>query len=115
MTSVLGHLTDNQFEAGFENWHHPPPNRLFDAPVKTFVAKVCGPFSQSQEILIKSKDKVAIAKNIETQARFCKALFIWTDCDREGEHIGAEVREQALKGNPRLIVKRAKFSNIERG
>lgn len=41
-------------------------------------------------------------------------MFLWTDCDREGEHIGAEVRSQALKGNPRIQVKRAKFSNTER-
>lgn len=55
-----------------------------------------------------------MAKNIEMQARNAKALFIWTDCDREGEHIGDEVRSAALKGNRRLEVKRAKFSNIER-
>lgn len=60
------------------------------------------------------QDKKAIAKNIETQARYSKILFIWTDCDREGEHIGNEVREQAVKGNPRIEVKRAKFNNIER-
>jgi DNA topoisomerase-3 len=41
-------------------------------------------------------------------------LFIWTDCDREGEHIGSEVRKQAFMGNRRLEVKRAKFSNTER-
>ena len=48
------------------------------------------------------------------QARYAKALFIWTDCDREGEHIGSEVRQAALKGNQRLQVKRARFSNTER-
>jgi DNA topoisomerase-3 len=39
---------------------------------------------------------------------------IVTDCDREGEHIGSEVQAAALKGNPRIRVKRAKFSNTER-
>lgn len=47
-------------------------------------------------------------------ARGAKALFIWTDCDREGEHIGGEVRAAALEGNRGLEVKRARFSNIER-
>ena len=61
-----------------------------------------------------NQDKTAIATNIEKQARWCKALYIWTDCDREGEHIGDEVRQQAVKGNPRIEVKRAIFSNIER-
>ena len=60
------------------------------------------------------QDKTAISKNIETQARHARALFIWTDCDREGEHIGSEVRTEALKSNPRIQVKRARFSNIER-
>lgn len=55
-----------------------------------------------------------MADNIEQQARYCQALFIWTDCDREGEHIGGEIRASALKGNPRIQVKRAQFSNIER-
>jgi DNA topoisomerase-3 len=60
------------------------------------------------------KDKEKISANIISQARRAKALFIWTDCDREGEHIGGEVRTEALKGNQRLEVKRARFSNIER-
>lgn len=59
-------------------------------------------------------DKKAIARNIETQARGARTLFIWTDCDREGEHIGTEIRDVALKSNPRLEVVRARFSNIER-
>jgi DNA topoisomerase IA len=55
-----------------------------------------------------------VASNIETQARNANILFIWTDCDREGEHIGTEIRDIALKVNPRLEVCRARFSNIER-
>ena len=52
--------------------------------------------------------------NIQLQARYAKGLFIWTDCDREGEHIGSEIRDIAVKVNSRIDVKRAKFSNIER-
>ena len=55
-----------------------------------------------------------IATNIQQQARGAKALFIWTDCDREGEHIGSEVRAEALNVNRWLEIKRARFSNIER-
>ena len=65
-------------------------------------------------LLILYKDKTAIAQNITNQARYAKALFIWTDCDREGEYIGAEVRQAAFKGNARLEIKRAQFSNTER-
>jgi len=60
------------------------------------------------------QDKKPIAENIKNQARYSKALFIWTDCDREGEHIGSEVRNQAKAGNARIEVKRARFSNTER-
>ena len=55
-----------------------------------------------------------IANNLIQQARSAKILFIWTDCDREGEHIGTEVRNQAMKGNSRILVKRARFSNTEK-
>lgn len=61
-----------------------------------------------------AEDKKAVAKNIESQARHNNILFIWTDCDREGEHIGTEIRDIALKANPSMQVWRARFSNIER-
>ncbi|RDW83380.1 DNA topoisomerase [Coleophoma crateriformis] len=98
MTSVSGHLSAVDFASEYKNWSHPPPESLFGAPIREFVPE----------------DKSAIAQNIAAQARGAKALFIWTDCDREGEHIGNEVKTEALKGNRRLQVKRAKFSNIER-
>jgi len=41
-------------------------------------------------------------------------VIIWTDCDREGEHIGGEIRDAAKRGNGNIQVKRARFSNVER-
>ena len=41
-------------------------------------------------------------------------LIIWTDCDREGENIGFEIIDVCKAINPRLEVKRAKFSEITR-
>ncbi|KAE8410864.1 DNA topoisomerase, partial [Aspergillus pseudocaelatus] len=98
MTSVIGHLTTLEFERQYKGWLSCPPGALFEAPVHIAV----------------DSDKAAIAKNIQEQAKYCKALFIWTDCDREGEHIGTEVRKQAKEGNARIVVKRAKFSNTEK-
>ncbi|KAI0876092.1 DNA topoisomerase [Hypoxylon argillaceum] len=98
MTSVLGHLTSAEFPPEYKKWDYPPPDRLFDAPVKVVVAA----------------DKTKVADNIEKQARYANALCIWTDCDREGEHIGYEICEAARKGNQTLDIKRAKFSNIEK-
>ncbi|KAI2642655.1 DNA topoisomerase [Xylaria nigripes] len=95
MTSVLGHITTVEFPPEYKKWDYPPPERLFDAPVNVI-------------------DKTKVAENIQKSARFANALCIWTDCDREGEHIGHEICEAARKGNPTLDIKRAKFSNIER-
>jgi DNA topoisomerase IA len=63
---------------------------------------------------MRSQDKKAVASNIEAQAKYASILFIWTDCDREGEHIGTEIRDIALRANPNMQVWRARFSNIER-
>ncbi|PWY91055.1 DNA topoisomerase III [Aspergillus heteromorphus CBS 117.55] len=98
MTSVIGHLTSLDFERQYKAWLSCPPAALFEAPVLETV----------------DHDKVAIAANIQEQAQGSKALFIWTDCDREGEHIGTEIRKQAKEGNPRILVKRARFSNTEK-
>jgi DNA topoisomerase III len=98
MTSVLGHLTSLDFDQNYKQWRSCPPSVLFEAPIQVTI----------------DTDKRAIAKNIQIQARSAQTLFIWTDCDREGEHIGTEVVNEAKKGNSGILVKRAKFSNIER-
>ncbi|RMJ23089.1 hypothetical protein PHISP_06040 [Aspergillus sp. HF37] len=98
MTSVIGHLMSLDFESRYNGWGSCPPAWLFELPVFEKV----------------DQNKKAIANNIRQQARFCRALFIWTDCDREGEHIGTEVRYHARSGNANIQVKRAKFSNTER-
>lgn len=38
--------------------------------------------------------------------------MIWTDCDREGEHIGSEVADVCRAANRRIIVERARFSAL---
>ncbi len=60
------------------------------------------------------QDKKAIAQNLADQAKYARLLVIWTDCDREGEHIGQEIVDAAKKGNSTIQIKRAKFSNVER-
>ena len=55
-----------------------------------------------------------IYENIVRESRGARGLFIWTDCDREGEHIGSEIERAARKGNAQIQVKRAKFNNLER-
>ena len=98
-TSVIGHIVAQEFNERYKNWHSCAPASLFEAPIVSAIA---------------TAQNKAIASNIETQARSASVLFIWTDCDREGEHIGTEIRDIALKVNPNMQVWRARFSNIER-
>lgn len=102
MTSVLGHLISRDFEPKYSDWKSCDPSALFDARINSFVQDKMKP----------------IEKNIEQQARYANYLYIWTDCDREGENIGTEIRGVAAKANSRLLepgkTVRARFSNIEK-
>lgn len=53
-----------------------------------------------------------IEQNLLAQARRVATLMIWTDCDREGEHIGTEIVSVCRRANRNLVVKRARFSAI---
>lgn len=117
MTCVSGHLTGVEFPSDYKNWESPPPESLFSAPILTTVQHVRARSPRrraSRQLTRGNKDKRSIAQNLKDQAKFCRLLVIWTDCDREGEHIGQEIVDAAKAGNPRLQVKRAKFSNVER-
>ncbi|KAJ4354968.1 DNA topoisomerase [Ascochyta clinopodiicola] len=102
MTSVLGHLLSHEFEPRYKSWTSCDPSALFDARIEVFVGSNGKP----------------IADNIQRQARRADVLYIWTDCDREGEHIGTEIRSVATQSNQTLGraggTVRAHFSNIER-
>lgn len=93
---------------------------LFNAPVVTSVPDVRSQSSISVTWWLLClppffpQDKKTVSKNIADQAKYARLLIIWTDCDREGEHIGHEIVESARLGNRNIIVKRARFSNIER-
>ncbi|GMM52728.1 DNA topoisomerase 3 [Starmerella bacillaris] len=96
VTSVSGHITDMEFPPPFDKFDSDAAG-LFNAPIRTFVT----PSGRK------------IAKNLEQLSRRANTLFIWTDCDREGEHIGGEVYEIARKCNPRIEIFRAVFNNAE--
>ncbi|KAI8319334.1 prokaryotic type I DNA topoisomerase [Martensiomyces pterosporus] len=96
MTSVLGHVMEIDFPLSMRKWHSCNPVTLFTAPiVKGIIENV--------------KD---VAANVEQEARTATHLYIWTDCDREGEGIGSEVMALCRGVNPRIVVKRAHFSSV---
>lgn len=96
VTAVSGHLLDYEFDAQYSNWNSCDPFVLFDAPIYTKI----------------KKDMKDAEANLKTQAAHHDILMIWTDCDREGENIGAEVADVCRKANPRIQVKRARFSAV---
>ncbi|KAJ1510371.1 DNA topoisomerase 3-alpha [Coelomomyces lativittatus] len=95
-TSVLGHLMELDID-GFTHWHSCPPECLFQAPLKKQV----------------NQDHAKVQLNLEYECKYAQQLIIWTDCDREGEHIGQEIVQVCTKINPRLQIKRAKFSVLQ--
>ena len=89
-------MTQIDFPEQYKRWTAHDPYVLFDAEVKTFIPD----------------DKKAIEQNLKAQARNADTLMIWTDCDREGEHIGMEVVNVCRQARPNIRVKRARFSAI---
>ncbi|KAH9166435.1 DNA topoisomerase, partial [Lactarius sanguifluus] len=95
-TCVAGHVLGHDFALSHRKWNSCDPFDLFDAPIVTEV----------------SPDKQAIVDNLTAEARRAQQLVIWTDCDREGENIGAEIAKICRKSRPNIVVKRARFSAI---
>jgi len=95
VTSVRGHLMSIDFESkATKNWRRTAHRELFDATIERSV-------SQGLE---------DVAQSLRNEAGRAKVLVIWTDCDREGEAIGEEIVSVCAQSNPRLLVKRARFS-----
>ncbi|KAF9073663.1 DNA topoisomerase [Rhodocollybia butyracea] len=96
VTCVAGHLTGQDFPDTHRKWNSCDPFVLFDMPVVVKVAD----------------DKKAMESNLFKEARNADTLMIWTDCDREGEHIGAEIARVCRRAKQHIVVKRARFSAI---
>ncbi|KAF9983300.1 DNA topoisomerase [Mortierella antarctica] len=97
MTAVRGHLFGTDFppEHG-RNWNSCAPVELFDLNIVKFT----------------SPSLVQVERNLQNQSRNADQVIIWTDCDREGENIGAEVADVCRRQNPRITVSRARFSSV---
>uniref|UniRef100_A0A9J2PXL6 DNA topoisomerase n=1 Tax=Ascaris lumbricoides TaxID=6252 RepID=A0A9J2PXL6_ASCLU len=96
VTSVAGHLLQHRFPDAYKSWTETPMASLFSAPVVKGVIVGMEPI---RETLIE-------------ETRLSDVLVIWTDCDREGEGIGAEVASVCLSVKPNMPVYRARFSEI---
>ncbi|CAO3597197.1 unnamed protein product [Absidia cylindrospora] len=99
MTSVLGHLTEVDFPDTHRNWHNSPIEDLFYLATIEAVPH----------------DMKPVAENLRQQVRNADVLFIWTDCDCEGESIGGEVVQVCRQVKPNIVVWRAHFSAMQPG
>ncbi|GJJ71382.1 DNA topoisomerase III [Entomortierella parvispora] len=96
MTAVVGHLQSLDFHSQYRSWLTVAPVELFEAGIQKHI----------------SKDLEDVARNLQENARRADQVMIWTDCDREGENIGAEVAAVCQRANARITVIRARFSSV---
>lgn len=87
---------EHEFDAMYNGWQSCDPFVLFEAPIEQRV----------------KKESKSIATNLTNEAKKAQKLMIWTDCDREGENIGAEVATVCKKVKRDIEVRRARFSAI---
>lgn len=98
MTSLKGHLLELSFDGPInKDWSGYPVDALFHTPVVKHVNENLKP----------------IADNIKSQVRSADVLFIWTDCDREGEAIGGDVADLCRSIKPNIQIWRARFSSMQ--
>lgn len=98
MTALRGHILELHFDGAIDrNWNDYPFEDLFHVPIRKAIAE----------------QSIALSNNIRHQVGQCDVLFIWTDCDREGEAIGGDVADLCREVNPRIQVWRARFSTMQ--
>ncbi|XP_014521718.1 DNA topoisomerase 3-beta isoform X1 [Vigna radiata var. radiata] len=94
VTSVIGHVFSVDFPAKYQDWTATDPLDLF----------------QAQVIKNESNPKAHICRHLSQEARGCRYLVLWLDCDREGENICFEVIQcTGFKTNDTY---RARFSSV---
>ncbi len=99
VTSAAGHIFDTEFEERVRKMSRVKSNPK-DLLVKAKVIKITRPGSEG------------IIRTIKKLAKNASRLIIATDYDREGENIGRQIVKIAKSVNPKIVVKRARFSSM---
>ena len=95
-TSVLGHIYNLNFCKKYI-WESIDPKILFYEPLTKKI----------------QEDFINLQKNLEEQSYKANKVIIWTDCDREGEHIAQQIYN-IIKSKNNIEIKRARFNAISR-
>ena len=97
ITSVTGHIKNCGFDPHYKKWQTIDPFVLLkEAPIR----------------IKDADDKIDVIKNLMECSKSATDLFLWLDCDREGEAIAYEVIEVCQRNNPNLNILRAQFSSL---
>ena len=94
---MLSFLTCYYLYCGVAGRGRCDPEALFTAPIIR---------------IVKEGGNKLIEETLIAEARKNQILFLWLDCDLEGEAIGYEVMDVCCGANPRLDVYRARFSAL---
>jgi len=92
VTSVCGHLMTIDF-ADKTQWRVNAAHCFEDRIVESVI-----------------KGSEDIYQNLANEAQRVQLIVVWTDCDREGEAIGAEIVRACQSTNPTVAIRRARFS-----
>ncbi len=94
---LKGHIMSVDFPEGFSKWKLEDLAELVQADV------------------LKAPAEKGIIRSVAKLAKEAGDVIIATDFDREGELIGADVRDIVVKANPKVPVSRVRFSAITKG
>ena len=82
---VTGHVMDIDFPYEYRSWENTNPRDLFDAPTRP-----------------KPSNKGKMKNHLEKNGSNCDYLYLWLDCDREGENIAFECIDIIQRVNRKL-------------
>ncbi len=94
---LKGHIMAVDFPEGFSKWNLEELPELVQADV------------------LKEPAEKGIIRSVAKLAKEADDVIVATDFDREGELIGANVRDIVVKANPKVPVSRVRFSAITKG
>jgi len=126
-------VTNYDFHQRHKNWIENQIYGLFDGEIEQIVPKDNKLIEANLKLVLLNITGLRSLKcfKFRTEAKKADVLIIWTDCDREGEHIGNEIAQICLQENRyqngvyltksskspfyrKLRVRRARFSEITR-
>lgn len=91
---LKGHILKVDYPDEYNNWQKVKPAELIDAEI------------------VKVPTQKGLIRALQKEAKQAKEVIVATDFDREGELIGLDVVNKIREVNPRVTVKRARFSAL---